>query len=639
MTIRLPDNLTTWRLDARGVSADTLVGQNTVDIVATKDLLVRPVTPRFFVVGDQAELAAVINNNTDSDLSVDVTLSGSGFTLADPAVQTIMVKADDRAQVQWTATITDAPTADLTFTAVSGSLTDASKPPLGAPPDQLLPIYKYSAPETAGTAGELDGSVSITELIALPRRFDASQGQLSVELSPSLAAGMTAGLDYLEHYPYECTEQTISRFLPNVLTYTALKKLGVNDPALETRLTSLVNAGAQKLYAKQHADGGWGWWTTDQSDAFITAYVLFGLNKAKEAGFAVTESALNSGAEFLKTQMAAPNQIDSTWQLNRQAFMLYALADSGYLVHSDVAQMYEARARLDTYAKAYLALAFGELDPQDSRLKTLLSDINNAAILSATGAHWEESGRDFWNMNTDTRSTAIVLSALATLDPENNLNPGVVRWLMTARKASGGWETTQETAWALIGLTDWMSATGELKANYTYTVSLNGAELSSGAANADNLRDPVSLQVAVADLVKEQANRLVFNRAAGDGRLYYTAHLTVYQNVKDVKAQNKGVIVARQYTIPNGDCGGREQPKCPPVTSAQVGDDIKVTVTVIAPNDLYYVRVEDPIPAGTEPVDTSLLTTSVVGQSPELNPVDPLYYGWGWWWFSNTDIR
>ncbi|MEK7277309.1 MAG: alpha-2-macroglobulin, partial [Chloroflexota bacterium] len=157
--------------------------------------------------------------------------------------------------------------------------------------------------------------------------------------------------------------------------------------------------------------------------------------------------------------------------------------------------------------------------------------------------------------------------------------------------------------------------------------------------NADNLRDTVSLQVAVADLVKEQANRLVFNRAAGDGRLYYTAHLTVYQNVKDVKAQNKGVIVARQYTIPNGDCGGREQPKCPPVTSAQVGDDIKVTVTVIAPNDLYYVRVEDPIPAGTEPVDTSLLTTSVVGQSPELNPVDPLYYGWGWWWFSNTDIR
>ncbi|MEK7784947.1 MAG: alpha-2-macroglobulin family protein, partial [Chloroflexota bacterium] len=95
VTIKLPDNLTTWRLDARGVTKETLVGQNTVDIVATKDLLIRPVTPRFFVVGDQAELAAVVNNNTDSDLTVDVTLSGSGFTLGDPAQQTVTVKARD----------------------------------------------------------------------------------------------------------------------------------------------------------------------------------------------------------------------------------------------------------------------------------------------------------------------------------------------------------------------------------------------------------------------------------------------------------------------------------------------------------------------------------------------------------------
>lgn len=52
LTVTLPDNLTTWRLDARGLTADTLVGQSTVDIVASKPLLIRPVTPRFFVVGD-----------------------------------------------------------------------------------------------------------------------------------------------------------------------------------------------------------------------------------------------------------------------------------------------------------------------------------------------------------------------------------------------------------------------------------------------------------------------------------------------------------------------------------------------------------------------------------------------------------
>ena len=46
------------------VTDDTLVGQAKTDIIATKDLLVRPVLPRFFVAGDKAEIAAVIHNTT-----------------------------------------------------------------------------------------------------------------------------------------------------------------------------------------------------------------------------------------------------------------------------------------------------------------------------------------------------------------------------------------------------------------------------------------------------------------------------------------------------------------------------------------------------------------------------------------------
>ncbi|MBN1936595.1 MAG: Ig-like domain-containing protein, partial [Anaerolineae bacterium] len=49
--VTLPDNLTTWRLRGRGVTAETLVGESTVDVMSTLDLLVRPVVPRFFVVG------------------------------------------------------------------------------------------------------------------------------------------------------------------------------------------------------------------------------------------------------------------------------------------------------------------------------------------------------------------------------------------------------------------------------------------------------------------------------------------------------------------------------------------------------------------------------------------------------------
>jgi uncharacterized protein YfaS (alpha-2-macroglobulin family) len=652
VSVTLPDNLTTWRLDARGLTADTRVGQGTTDIVATKDLLIRPQTPRFFVVGDQAQLAAVVNNNTAQDIQATVMLAGTGVDLASSPAQNVTVKANDRVEVTWGVTVQDIAFVDVTFSVEGGGLRDASKPTLGIPPNQLLPVYKYSAPETVATAGQLESADSVLEAISLPRRFDVTQGELTVELDPSLAAAMTGGLDYLEHYPYECTEQTVSRFLPNVLTYKALKDLGLADPALEEKLNSLVRVGLQRLYARQHYDGGWGWWANDQSDPYVSAYVVFGLVKAKEAGFAVNEGVLSSGIVFLQNYASFPvggsdqthglNSLapipESDWMLNRTVFILYVLAEAGEPNISASVQAFENRSRLDIYARAYLALTLHLIDPDDSRLKTLLSDINNKAILSATGAHWEEAATDWWNMNTDTRSTAIVLDTLVRLDPNNNLIPNAVRWLMVAREAQA-WETTQETAWALIGLTDWMVVSGELKANYQYNVTLNGEPLTSGEANASNLRDSVTLRVAVADLLRDQANRLVINRGGGDGRLYYTAHLNVYFPVEDVRAVSRGITVARQYTIRSGNCGGPKQPACPPVTEAKAGQDIQVKVTLIAPHDLYYVVLEDPLPAGMEPVDTSLLTTSQVGQPPQLNSADPLYYGWGWWWFSNTDLR
>jgi len=638
--IRLPDTLTTWRLDARGVTAETLVGQATVDIVTTKDLLIRPVTPRFFVVGDKAQLAAIVNNNTDRAIDAQVSLAATGLDLASPATQSVQVPAHGQARVTWDTTVNDVTAADLTFSVNGGGLSDASKPPLGQPPDQLLPVYKYSSPETVGTAGEVAAAGDRTEAIVLPRQIDPTQGQLSIEIDPSLAAATRDGLTYLESFPYECTEQTVSRFLPNVVTYLALKKLNIANPDLEKRLPNLISQGLQRLYSGQHVDGGWGWWLNDQSNPTVTAYVLFGLAKAREAGFDVNPSVMAQASDYLRGQLLAPAQLKSPPDADRQAFILYALAEAGNGDTSATVNLFDNRQQLDYYGRALLALALRLNNPQeDSRIKTVLSDLQNGAIASATGMHWEEQNPDPWGMNTDTRSTAIVLDALARLDPGNQLNANVVRWLMVARRA-GHWETTQETAWAILGLTDWMVASGELAANYSYRVSLNGTELKRGEANADNLDEPVQLQVAIKDLVRDQANALTFQRDAGPGRLYYTAHLQTYIPVENVRALSRGVIVGRQYRLVTDAC--RKDPKvpCPMASSAKLGDDIQVRLTIIAPNDLHYVVVEDPLPAGAEAVDTSLLTTSVVGQPPELTQIQPGYGpGWGWWWFSHSELR
>ena len=134
------------------------------------------------------------------------------------------------------------------------------------------------------------------------------------------------------------------------------------------------------------------------------------------------------------------------------------LARAGELDVSATVQMYDQRLELALYARAYLAHTVYWIDSADPRLETLLSDFNSAAITSASGTHWEEESKDFYNWNSDTRTTAIILSALSEIDVQNPLNANAVRWLMAHRSNNGYWNSNQETAWTILALTRWMVA-------------------------------------------------------------------------------------------------------------------------------------------------------------------------------------
>ena len=638
VTIELPDNLTTWVMRGVGLTGQTIVGEQTSDLVSTKPLLIRPVAPRFFVVDDRAQLAANVSNNTDDDLSVNVILSAEGvnINLDTPPEQTIDIPARSEAKVTWSVVVDDVTETQLVFSAVSGDLNDASKPRLSTGPDGSLLVLRYTAPDIVGTAGQLIDGGSVVEAIALPPNVDTRRGQLSVQLDPSLAAGMRDGLNYLEHFEYECTEQTVSRFLPNVLTYRALQSLGIENEELAERLPDLVDEGLEKLTLQQNPDGGWGWWhnaDNPRSNPYVSSYVVFALLKAQEADVDVSNDLLARGLNYLQAQVKSPQDYKNTRHANLQAWLLYVLAEGDSARQRDLDALYDNREKLSHYARAYLAQALWLDDPNDSRLATLLSDLNNAAILSATGAHWEEEFYDWWAMNTDTRSTAIIVDTLTKLDPGNALIPNAVRWLMVARRG-GIWETTQETAWSLIALTDWMVETGELEADYDFSADLNGDEIAAGQATKENVQESTKVKIPVAELITDATNALAIARSDGNGRLYYTAHVEIYQPVEELEPAERGIFVSRRYTLASCEDG----PACPEVREAKLGDVIRVDLTIIAPNDLYYVIVEDPLPAGGEAIDTGLATTSLLAMDPTLTRQNSRYWWW-WRWYSRSELR
>jgi len=641
VTVTLPDNLTTWRMDARGLTADTRVGTQTNDVISTIPLMVRPVLPRFFVIGDRAEIAGIVHNNTDEAIEATVSISLTGLETDDALKQTVEIGAHDLVKLTWDVLVENVETVQVQYRVAGAGLGDAI--------EITLPVYRPSTPETVATAGQLDDLGQRVESIVLPEVLDTELGELTITIDYSLAAGMRDGLKYLEHYPYECIEQTVSRFLPNVMTYRAMKELGIDDVELEVRLAQMTGVALQRIYTKQKFSGGWGWWFKDETNDYLTAYVLYGLTEADKAGFLVDEKVMAKAARYLRTRRLSIKATNSTWQTNREVFKVFALANYDATFAEDASEemsrvvlLYNRREKMGVWAKALLANTFHIIDPEEtSRIDTLMAEIYSEAIISATGAHWEEGYQDYRNMNSDTRSTAMVLSAIARFDSDNPLGANTVRWLMAVRK-EGRWESTYETVWSLLGLTDWMIATGELDADYTYAVTLNDEEVMGGVANKDNVGEQEKLQIEIADLLLDQANRLVFERSAegdqtGDGRLYYTAHLNYYLPIDDLEPLDRGIIVSREYRL-------ADDPE-KSISEAKVGDVIQVRLTIIAPNDLHYLILEDPLPAGCEGIDTSLETTSVTMEEPSLDRTDKTKGPWWrWWWYgwwspTHTELR
>lgn len=631
LTLTLPDNLTTWHVDARGLTVDTRVGEATSEVMSTLPLLVRPVTPRFFVVGDRVALAAVINNNTDAAQTVQATLQASGVSFESEATQTVSVEAGARARVEWWVTVEDVRYVDLTFIAIGeGGYQDAAKPMLATGPDGTIPVYRYTAPDTVGTGGMLREEGARTEAISLPPSLDTDQGELTIHLDPSLAVTTVDALDYLKNFPHQCIEQTISRFLPNVMTYRALKDLGLDDPELAANLRAVLDEALARLAREQNPDGGWGWFAQMESNPYITAYAALGLVEARDAGFDVDALMIERALNFVRLDLVRPTIDTPVWRLNRQAFYAYVFARAGQAKAADLDVLLDHRLEMDTWALSFLLMAYQQYDPGDDAIPALVSDLQSAAILSATGAHWEEAERDWWNWSSDTRTTAIALAALTRVQPDHDLLPNAVRWLMVARQGDH-WTTTQETAWAVMALTDWMVASGELRGDYTYSLAINGEGLGAGTVTPETVREGQVLQVAVKDLLRDEINRVTISRSAGEGVLYYTAHLEARLWAAEARPISRGITVSREYF--------RAADPNTPVTSAQVGDVISVRVTITLPQEIYYFVLEDPIPAGTEPVDTSLLTTSQLDQPPTIQPMyEPRWY-WGWWLFDRSELR
>lgn len=515
-----------------------------------------------------------------------------------------------------------------------------------------VPILPQGVLSGAGAIADMDGRTgSKTLALELPANSDPTTATLTLALSPSAASSMLGALDELVGYPYGCVEQTMSRFLPTVMVADALQKLDLPfDPQKREELPKMVQKGLTRLYALQHDDGGWGWWEHDQTNPFMTAYVIYGLTVAKGAGYTIDANRYQNAIASLRTQIEARKAggglggQDKRLEATTEAYMLYVatFVERGHS-SSLFAERIGALARRDdinNYAVSLLAMA--SLYQNDrATAERLARRLEAAAEITATGAHW--SGKSWhYNWQDDAVETsANAVKALLEIQGETETVKKAIHYLL-AQKSGNSWGNTRQTAMVVYALADYIRNTRELEPNYTLTVRVNGREVYSGRVTKADIFAPEK-QIKLDHTALHQGNNAVTIEKSGEGKLYATARLTYFATGPALAAHDAGFKVSREYSVLRREWkkGRYVYTKTPYNGTVKSGDELFVKVKITPGSRYEYFMLEDPLPAGCEVVRNTEGYTIPGENGYASDEGDRPYYRYRYWnwWYADRDVR
>ncbi len=595
----LPDNLTTWRATARAVSADLRVGSNVVRVVSRKDLILRLETPRFMTEGDTVTVSGIVHNYLDAEKVTQIELKVAGANLLDTAQQTVTIAKQGEHRIDWRISAQQLGNVTLLATAKTNAESDGIELP--------VPVVPQGLKQTKGSAAAITDEVAEkTFILDLPGNANTQARTLRIEAAPSVAGAMFGALDYLTSYPYGCTEQTMSSFLPNVIVAQALKDVKSASIKSPSDLGKKVQSGLDRLYKLQHGDGGWGWWLNDKTDPFMTAYVVDGLAMARRAGYGVNSYALGQGRDRVK-QLLDSGKLEDGKPIDPEsrAYLIYALTVSGEADARYTNDLFAKRVDLQPYGRALLALALKQRG-DGSRARQVAAEIERNARVTDFDAHWESRRRPMldFNENNDLEATALSLKALAQISPQSALLAKAARWLVGNRRHGYYWDSTKHTAFAILALTDYLKVSRELSADYSVEVFLNGEPvLTKRVTSADAAAgQPIVVERKGTAIPGANQVRVV---KRGAGVLYASATLDYYTREESFASQSSNELkLERDYLrLRVVEEGGKPVWKLEPLSGALHSGDLIVARLRAQGARAQYLMIEDPIPAGCEQLE------------------------------------
>lgn len=565
--------------------SDTAMGAASTKAFVKGDVIISPNVPVFAAPGDTFRVGLSLANNlagSGKDAKIKLVVSPSEhLEVVEGAESDVTVAENAEAKTAVMVRAKDVlGGATLTFTATLNGVT--------AKYDATLSIRPPLPSMTALQSGYVEkGDKTVAQDRDLYREFahaDASVSTLPVSLIPGLA-------QYLDRFPYGCTEQTVSRAFPAVTLY-GQKDLGGDN----TVVTESVVNTMRRLRELQNSRGGFGyWWYGGEANDFVSVYALDYMTRAKEKHLPVPDATFRDAQNYVRDMVnGAPASLD---EARVQAYGIYILTRGGMLTANYLPHLlqyldanYKAEWKNDLTA-VYIAASY--------RLMQLVPEAN--ALLSeftlGDPVYWREHARyeSNWMFYNSLNRYAQYMSVVSDHFPDmlGKLDRNIL--FRIANFIGEGSYNTLSSSYAIMAFSAYgQASTGAVGSNLS--ISQKGAQL------------PLTGEVVKrAELALEKSD--VAFAGGGDYALFYQIATDGYDRDAAKNPIEDGLEISRTYL-------GKDHK---PVADVALGDTVDVVIRMRAHDDktLDSMALVDLLPGGFELVPQSIAKPVVASEDGE----------------------
>ena len=596
VSFKAPDNLTAFRMMAVAADSGQKFGSSDRRFTVSKPLQLHRSLPRFISLNDQFRAGVIVHNETGQAgeatvrLILDDKLSGRGvFAAQSDLTQRVSLKKGAQVPVLFDLEALELGETTMTFSVSLGAHRDAAR--FKIPVKHPSPIITERV-----KSGRIKGETTFT--VPMPQDALTSSAEVLVSIDLNGLAGIENGLQELIRYPYGCLEQTTSKLIPMITVRNIAETLKLDGLSGDT-LDDFVREGITKIGKHQTESGGFSLWIGGQAQPYYTAYALWGLYLAREAGYAVNASKVKSALSYLRRSYregrADESYYNERYELGNRAFTLYIRSLLDDKDPQAAVKLSERFDEMSVYGQGVLTKTLAlNLGSRDAKVKQLVAELDQT--IKEAKQSWSLLGpkrKSSWYMSSPIRATSVVLDALVAADPNNTHIPYLVKRIMKERRAQKHL-STQAHLYSLLALMNYASSTPlkptrvrvRMGQDQIMDQTLQGAE-----------------RLAISKRRLKGSGRL---QISSDHNVFYQTQVQFRRRADMIKPESNGVVLSRAYFDERGQ----------PMTKFTVGDIVTVRLDLSLEDPAHHVMVSDHIPAGFEVLNERFATVgSSVGSA------------------------